>query len=112
MVNSSYDSRADTLLHSLRVGAFMAQVIGELAYLSVRHDLSKTEDPELHTFDEYTPQLLADWRAASERHADGDIERSLKIQQERFDISDQLMSILRKTAIHFGWLECHGSSAC
>jgi len=49
-------------------------------------------------------EMLADWKAATERVKDGDLTRSLKIQQERFGLSDDLVSILRNTAEHFGWL--------
>lgn len=42
-------------------------------------------------------EMICDWKAASERHADGDIFRSLKINQERFGISDQLAQILTNT---------------
>lgn len=151
----TYDSTSDTLKHSLRVGALMGDPIKELIDRSVRHDLSKTEDPELKIFNEYTPKLktttygspeykahlagmaealahhyannrhhpehfssgvtgmtlvdllemLADWRAATERHADGDLRASLEIQRERFGISDQLAQILENTAAHFGWLD-------
>jgi hypothetical protein len=150
----AYDSRPETFAHSLRVGELMGQPIRELVDRSVKHDLSKTEDPELAVFDEYTPKLkdttygsdeykgylaamgeglrhhyaanrhhpehfaggvddmtlvdlvemLADWKAATERHADGDLATSLNIQHERFGISDQLAQILRNTAGHFGWI--------
>lgn len=53
----TYDSTAETLKHSLRVGALMGAAIKELTDRSVRHDLSKTEDPELGVFNEYTPKL-------------------------------------------------------
>ncbi|MGP3914346.1 DUF5662 family protein [Nonomuraea sp. 10N515B] len=155
MANHPYDSTADTLKHSLRVGTLMGQAITELVERSTEHDLSKTEPPELEIFNEYTPKLkhstygseeykgfleamgealqhhyahnrhhpehhrdgiasmtlidlvemLADWKAASERHADGDLSRSLEIQRKRFGISDQLLQILRNTAEHFGWIE-------
>lgn len=49
-------------------------------------------------------EMLADWKAATERHEDGDLARSLVIQQERFGISDQLARILENTAVHFEWL--------
>lgn len=152
----AYDSRPDTFRHSLRVGELMAQTIAELADRSVKHDLSKTEPPEVEVFDEYTPKLkhstygsdeyqsflagmgeglahhyahnrhhpehfgengingmtlvdliemLADWKAATERHDNGSLFRSLTIQAERFGISDQLGQILANTARHFGWLD-------
>lgn len=42
-------------------------------------------------------EMLADWKAASERHADGDIKKSLEINKERFNISDDLYKILCNT---------------
>jgi hypothetical protein len=151
---SDYDSTADTLKHSLRVGELMAAPITELVERSTQHDRSKTEEPELSVFNRYTPKLhdstygseeykgflagmgeglahhyacnrhhpehfaegldnmtlvdllemLADWKAATERHADGDLAKSLQIQQERFGISDQLLRILANTAGWYGWL--------
>jgi len=151
----AYDSTSDTLKHSLRVGELMVQAIGELCDRAVQHDRSKTEAPELDTFNEFTPKLkdstygsaeykdflaamkpaldhhyaanrhhpehfvdgvngmtlvdliemLADWKAAGERHADGSLRRSLEVQRGRFGLSDQLLAILTNTAEHFGWLE-------
>jgi uncharacterized protein DUF5662 len=49
-------------------------------------------------------EMLADWKAATERHADGDLAKSLDIQHDRFGLSDQLSQILRNTAEEFGWL--------
>jgi hypothetical protein len=154
-VSTDYDSTADTLKHSLRVGELMGQPIRELTTRSTQHDRSKTEDPELATFNEFTPKLkhstygsdeykgflasmkvgldhhyasnrhhpehfangvngmtlvdliemLADWRAATERHDNGSLINSLAIQQKRFGISDQLNEILWNTARHFRWLD-------
>lgn len=50
-------------------------------------------------------EMLADWKAATERHDNGDLMRSLEIQRHRFGISDQLWRILFNTAEHFGWLQ-------
>lgn len=49
-------------------------------------------------------EMLCDWKAATERHEDGDLERSLRIQRERFGLTHQLVSILRNTAQEAGWL--------
>ena len=49
-------------------------------------------------------EMLADWKAAGERHADGDMAKSLTVQRERFGLSDQLFSILENTAREAGWL--------
>jgi hypothetical protein len=152
---TDYDSTADTLKHAARVAELMAQTITELTHRAIRHDRSKTQDPELAVFNEYTPKLqattygsdeyagylaamstglahhyqanphhpehypngingmtlldlvemLADWRAATERHPDGSLVRSLKIQQDRFGISDQLAGVLWNTARHLRWLD-------
>lgn len=53
----TYDSTAETLKHALRVGELMGQPIKELVDRSVRHDRSKTEDPELAIFNEFSPKL-------------------------------------------------------
>lgn len=152
--NIGYDSTAETLKHSLRVGELMGAMIRELLDRSVKHDLSKTENPELAVFNEFTPKLkdstygsdeyksylaamgdglahhyaanrhhpehfthgvdgmtlvdlvemLADWKAATERMADGDLRKSLAIQRGRFGIGDQLVQILTNTAAYYDWL--------
>lgn len=44
-------------------------------------------------------EMLVDWKAAGERHADGgDIFRSIEMNQERFRYSDELREILENTA--------------
>lgn len=42
-------------------------------------------------------ELLCDWKAATLRHADGDINKSIEFSAKRFGISDQLAQILRNT---------------
>lgn len=151
--NVDYDSTGDTLKHSQRVGELLVQITKEILDRATCHDRSKTEDPELAVFNEYTPKLrdstygsdeyksylaamgeglahhyannrhhpehfpngvddmtlvdviemLADWRAATERHADGDILRSIGIQRHRFGLSDQLARILWNTVYALGW---------
>jgi hypothetical protein len=149
-----YDSRPETLAHIERVTELLAQVEQELNRRGLTHDQSKLVDPELETFNEYTPKLknstygteeyqgflkgmgaglahhyehnrhhpehfgngidgmtlvdlvemLADWKAATERHADGDLARSLRLQKDRFQISGQLSNVLWNTAMAMGWL--------
>ena len=48
-------------------------------------------------------EMLADWKAAGMRHANGDILDSLRINKERFQISDQLYYILMNTVRELGW---------
>jgi hypothetical protein len=42
-------------------------------------------------------EMFLDWKAASERHEDGDIMRSIQINRDRFNLSQQLVSILENT---------------
>lgn len=49
-------------------------------------------------------EMLCDWKAATERHDDGDIGRSLDINRDRFEMGDQLVVILENTARAWGWL--------
>lgn len=50
-------------------------------------------------------EMLADWKAAGQRHADGDLRKSLEINKARFEISDQLFEILINTARELGWIQ-------
>ena len=43
-------------------------------------------------------EMLVDWKAATLRHADGDIFKSIEINQKRFGYSDELKSIFLNTA--------------
>ncbi len=46
-------------------------------------------------------EMMCDWKAATLRHNDGDIMKSIEINQKRFGYSDELAAILRNTA---NWL--------
>ena len=43
-------------------------------------------------------EMFCDWRAATERHGDGDIMQSIEKNEERFGLSPQLKQILVNTA--------------
>lgn len=49
-------------------------------------------------------EMLCDWRAASMRHADGDMFASMHINRDRFKIDPQLFAILCNTARRRGWM--------
>ena len=150
----TYSSIPETQAHALRVAELIDPLAADLDNRAESHDASKTETPEVETFDEFTPKLkdstygsdeykgfleamgeglqhhyannrhhpehfddgikgmtlvdliemLADWKAAGERHANGSMERSLVVQQKRFSIDPQLNRILWNTAEHYGWL--------
>ena len=42
-------------------------------------------------------EMLCDWTAATERHDDGDIRKSIDINADRFGIDQQLVQILHNT---------------
>ena len=42
-------------------------------------------------------EMICDWKAASERHDNGNIFRSIEINQKRFGYTDELKEILRNT---------------
>jgi len=42
-------------------------------------------------------EMLCDWMAASKRHANGNIAKSIEINEKRFNISNQLSQIFRNT---------------
>ena len=48
-------------------------------------------------------EMFFDWKAASERHDNGDIYKSFEINQERFGMSSQLQEIFINTANLLEW---------
>ena len=42
-------------------------------------------------------EMLCDWKAATERHADGSIDKSIIINKDRFGMSEQLVKIFQNT---------------
>lgn len=55
-------------------------------------------------------EMLCDWKAAGERHADGSIEKSLRINRTRFKIPMPLFAVLCHTAFELKWLDAHAVS--
>lgn len=53
-------------------------------------------------------EMLADWKAATLRHADGDLARSIEQNQERFGYDDRFKGLLHRTADRLGWLASTG----
>lgn len=48
-------------------------------------------------------EMFFDWKAATERHADGSIMKSIEINKGRFALSEQLCDIMRNTALRLGY---------
>lgn len=49
-------------------------------------------------------EMLCDWKAATMRHADGDLARSIEQNAERFGYGDEIKGLLWATAEAYGWL--------
>lgn len=43
-------------------------------------------------------EMLCDWKAATLRHADGDLDRSIALNRDRFGYGDEVERLLRNTA--------------
>jgi hypothetical protein len=50
-------------------------------------------------------EMLADWKAATMRHADGDLARSIEHNAERFGYGEEFKRLLENTARDLGWIE-------
>lgn len=48
-------------------------------------------------------EMVMDWKAASERHENGDIHRSLEIQRAKYQINDDIVEIIKNTIEEMGW---------
>lgn len=46
-------------------------------------------------------EMFFDWKAATERHADGDIMKSININKERFGIDEQICDIFKNTVTRY-----------
>ncbi len=49
-------------------------------------------------------ELLSDWKAASERHNDGNLSRSILHNAKRFSYDHKFAVLLARTAKNLGWL--------
>lgn len=92
--------------------------IGELSLLIRDKELGAPDDPALPWLYVHLKELesrvngmslldviemVADWKAAGQRHADGDMTKSLEINRDRFGLSPQLFSIIKNTVKELGW---------
>ncbi len=48
-------------------------------------------------------EMFFDWKAATERHNDGNIYKSISINKERFKLSDQICDIFENTALRLNY---------
>lgn len=50
-------------------------------------------------------EMLADWKAAGERHSDGCLIRSVQINRAKFGMQEQLVEMLLNSAFRLGWAD-------
>jgi hypothetical protein len=50
-------------------------------------------------------EMFCDWKAASERHNDGNIKTSIEINSKKFNITKQLMKVLENSVVLFDELK-------
>ncbi len=48
-------------------------------------------------------EMFFDWKAAAERHNNGNIFKSIELNKKRFDMSEQLCEIFKNTAINLSY---------
>jgi len=48
-------------------------------------------------------EMFIDWKAATLRHKDGSLTRSIEINKERFNLDPQIVSIFKNTKDKLGW---------
>lgn len=54
-------------------------------------------------------EMLCDWKAATMRHSDGDLAKSIEINQARFGYSDELKTIMLTTARELNLIKPEGA---
>jgi Family of unknown function (DUF5662) len=73
------------------------------------HYANNSHHPEhyengINGFDLFDPmEMFFDWKAAGERHNDGNIYKSIEHNKTRFNLSEQTVSIFENTAKRLGW---------
>jgi hypothetical protein len=82
------------------------QLLAELKPALEHHYANNRHHPEHHKngIDDMTLidllEMFCDWKAASERHNDGNINKSIEKNADRFSMSPQLVKIFENTVSH------------
>lgn len=85
------------------------QYLKEMGVALEHHYMRNSHHPEHYANGVEDMSLLAiaemfcDWKAATLRHADGDIMKSIELNQERFGLSNQLRRIFENTVKEMEW---------
>ena len=106
---SEFD-RLTPLLKTLTYGSdeYKSSLV-ELQVASKHHYVNNSHHPEhyengVNGFDLFDLiEMFFDWKAAGERHTDGNIYKSIDINKDRFKLSEQICEIFKNTAKRQGW---------
>lgn len=98
-----FDIHTPTLAKTTYGSEEYKKSLGELKFALNLHYEKNSHHPEFYAtgidgmdlFD--IIEMFLDWKAASERHNDGDIMKSIDINQKRFNMSKQLAQIFKNT---------------
>lgn len=95
---AAFEREKAAILHHYQNGShhpehYAMEVDGTLDDVTVRHGNAIAQMTLLDLV-----EMLADWKAASLRHADGSFDDSLPFNKKRFGIGDQLFHVLENTA--------------
>ena len=66
-----------------------------IRYLEKQQAIASSSVNNMNLFD--VLEMVIDWYAATKRHSDGDISKSIQINKDRFGLSDQLVSLIGNT---------------
>lgn len=80
--------------------------LGEMSFALLNHYKNNSHHPEFYTngingmnlFD--LVEMFFDWKAATERHTDGNIYKSIEQNEKRFQMSEQLVNIFKNTVFY------------
>jgi hypothetical protein len=108
---SAFDAVTPRLAVTQYVTEAYRDGLGELGPALAHHYANNRHHPENRQHGVTTMtlvdliEMLADWRAATERHEYGSMVYSLRNNAARFNIPDPLMRVLWETARAQGWLD-------
>jgi len=108
---STFDKFTPKLKHTTYGSEHYVQCLREMGPALTHHYANNRHHPEYYAngmrgmslLD--VMEMLADWYAASQRHADGNLLTSIRHNQIRFGYSDDVRYMLINTAVELGWIE-------
>jgi hypothetical protein len=107
----TFDVCTDRLRGLTYGSAEYADCLAEMKPALDHHYASNRHHPEHHANGVYDMtlidlvEMLSDWKAATLRHADGDLARSIAINTKRFGLRPEMVDLLGRTARELGWIK-------